>query len=182
MLIGMNSHFKKLEDISLNLISFHKHFSNIDLWFVVKSLTENTIQFTFNIDSEYHFNQNSQTFKLENLVRKNELWKSTCFEFFLKSPISSEYWEFNFSLDGCYNQYHFADQRLGMEESDFFEIQKVCIESNQISIVMKWTQKDIWLMHPSAILKIDSLTDFYGIKHPCDKPDFHHPSNFCIEL
>ncbi|MFN9067110.1 MAG: hypothetical protein ACK5V3_07770, partial [Bdellovibrionales bacterium] len=44
-------------------------------------------------------------------LRKDELWKATCFELFLKVPGKSTYYEFNFSTEGYWNLYEFSDYR-----------------------------------------------------------------------
>ena len=49
-------------------------------------------------------------------TRKNNLWKSTCFEFFLAVRDMLPYWEFNLSASGDWNVYHFQDYRAGMKE------------------------------------------------------------------
>jgi hypothetical protein len=46
-----------------------------------------------------------------NPTRKEELWTTTCLEFFLAVKDSPEYWEFNFSPSGDWNIYHIDTYR-----------------------------------------------------------------------
>ncbi|MCI5142924.1 MAG: hypothetical protein D3909_14580, partial [Candidatus Electrothrix sp. ATG1] len=48
--------------------------------------------------------------------RRNELWQSTCFEFFLGQSGSPQYWEVNLSPSGDWNAYSFTGYRQGMRE------------------------------------------------------------------
>ena len=43
--------------------------------------------------------------------RRDELWKATCFEFFLARRNRPEYWEFNLSPSGDWNVYRMDDYR-----------------------------------------------------------------------
>src|SRR5215208_6199567 len=43
--------------------------------------------------------------------RMDDLWKSSCFEFFLAIPNQPEYWEFNMSPSGDWNIYHMEAYR-----------------------------------------------------------------------
>src|SRR5512138_1819747 len=49
--------------------------------------------------------------------RKDELWSTTCFEFFLAVQGQSKYWEFNLSPSGDWNVYYMdAYYRIGFHE------------------------------------------------------------------
>ena len=54
-------------------------------------------------------------------VRKESLWEETCFEMFVSSKGSSQYWEFNMSPSGHWNVYRFSAYREGMREEMAFE-------------------------------------------------------------
>jgi len=65
-----------------------------------------------------------------NAARKDELWKATCFEFFLAPKDKTQYWEFNMSSSGDWNVYVMdAYRQVGMREETRikrfpFEVQK----------------------------------------------------------
>ncbi|MBM3276071.1 MAG: hypothetical protein FJZ00_13040, partial [Candidatus Sericytochromatia bacterium] len=48
--------------------------------------------------------------------RRRDLWKETCFEFFLRNPRREAYWEFNLSPSGHWNVFRFAGYRSGMTD------------------------------------------------------------------
>lgn len=52
--------------------------------------------------------------------RRDRLWETTCFEFFLGWVGSAAYWEFNLSPSGDWNVYRFQDYRAGMESEERF--------------------------------------------------------------
>lgn len=52
-----------------------------------------------------------------NKKRTQELWKNTCFEWFVKSKNSSKYWEFNASPTGEWNFYELDSYRSNLKES-----------------------------------------------------------------
>jgi hypothetical protein len=47
--------------------------------------------------------------------RRDDLWRTTCFEFFLGAATDPGYWEVNLSPAGHWNVYRFKDYRQGME-------------------------------------------------------------------
>jgi hypothetical protein len=47
--------------------------------------------------------------------RLDDLWRTTCFEFFLGAAADPGYWEVNLSPAGHWNVYRFTDTRQGME-------------------------------------------------------------------
>ena len=65
-----------------------------------------------------------------NPTRKDDLWKTTCLEFFLAIKDLSQYWEFNLSPSGDWNVYYMAAyRRIGFREETSiqwlqFEMQK----------------------------------------------------------
>ncbi|WP_234030105.1 DOMON-like domain-containing protein [Erythrobacter mangrovi] len=54
--------------------------------------------------------------KLVGRQRRDELWRTTCFEVFLQSGEGQSYTEFNLSPSEAWNAYDFDDYRQGMRE------------------------------------------------------------------
>jgi hypothetical protein len=52
--------------------------------------------------------------QIEHPQRRDNLWQTTCFEFFIGVEGDCGYWEFNLSPTGSWNCYRFADYRQGM--------------------------------------------------------------------
>ena len=91
---------------------------------------------TFKIDdemSEVDLEKRILLHEGNSLERKDELWKMTCFEMFLNPIGQKQYYEFNVSLEGAWNCYHFAGYRFPQppQPSNDFEIEKILWKSNQ---------------------------------------------------
>lgn len=54
-------------------------------------------------------------------LRRNHLWKKTCFECFIGTAELSNYWEINLAPAGHWNIYHFNDYRKGMREKPAYK-------------------------------------------------------------
>jgi len=54
---------------------------------------------------------------LSSQSRAHELWKDTCFEWFLKTNSKTQYWEFNIAPTGQWNFYELSDYRSNLQES-----------------------------------------------------------------
>jgi len=86
---------------------------------VVPSLTQHhattTLLITYRITGELNEIQLlNQPITHKN--RSHELWKNTCFEWFLKTNNSSKYWEFNASPTGQWNFYELESYRSHLKE------------------------------------------------------------------
>ena len=52
-------------------------------------------------------------------IRKHDLWKATCFEFFIAPAGQPQYWEFNLSPSGNWNVYRMdAYRQVNMREEE----------------------------------------------------------------
>jgi hypothetical protein len=124
--------------------------------------------------------------------RKDELWKSTCFEFFLAVKDQPEYWEFNMSPSGDWNVYHMdAYRRVGFrEESSTQQLQfKIQEETDMFSLDAA--------INLSPMIELDQLLEvgitaviqtkdgnetFWALTHPAPCPDFHLRESFILAL
>lgn len=125
--------------------------------------------------------------------RRNEIWKATCFEAFLKSPKSSEYLELNFNPDGDWNCYHFQDCRLPQPPQEvphvvsvFYSFEKdsstfrydIRLDSNFTKTFSQLSTLDVGLT--SILLMKDKSKNYFALRHTAEKPDFHKPDSFII--
>jgi len=127
-----------------------------------------------------------------NPSRKDELWKSTCFEFFLVIKDHPEYWEFNLSPSGDWNVYHMdAYRRVGFREEIW--IQHLHIETDKKADTFTLnatvdlepiTQVSEYLnVGITAIIQtIDSNQSYWALLHPAPEPDFHVRESFILAL
>ena len=155
-------------------------------------------QYFLNLDLQHDFNPNS-ILKLTAPVqspglRSDQLWESTCFEFFLAPVKGKHYWEFNLSPDGSWNFYSLKSYRSELREAQ--EVltppvveRKLQAKRGQLQFSLDLT--DLIAANPlllqefkmacSAVIKWQGEeTSYYALQHPQLKPDFHHPEGFVL--
>ena len=130
--------------------------------------------------------------------RRNELWQTTCFEFFLGLKGSPKYWEFNLSAAGHWNIYRFDDYRQGMTEELAFESLpfSVKIQSDSLTLslsldletIISSTQNleaSITTVIQSNINNLISEQDaitYWALTHVGQEADFHQRKSFILDL
>lgn len=122
----------------------------------------------------------------------SELWRHTCFETFIALEGQRTYHEFNFAPSGEWTVYAFGGYRNGSPMID---------EAMRPEITVRTTDKRLALdarvrldtlsaTHLQASLCIglaaviednDRLTH-WALRHPADRPDFHHADGFALLL
>jgi hypothetical protein len=116
-------------------------------------------------------------------ARRDELWRRTCFEAFLRPLGGEAYFEFNFSPSGEWAAYAFDGYRHGMRllETPAPSIGGVADPGELrllVSLPLKATALDIGL---SAVIEdVAGHRSYWALVHPSDKPDFHHPRSFAL--
>jgi hypothetical protein len=122
---------------------------------------------------------------IQNPTFTKDLWKTTCFELFLGSQKSTEYWEWNFSLSGNWACYHFNNYRSGQSEHPelgptSFEIQhKPGRMHLQISLPIPPMQQDDFIFSPTAVIETKSGSiGFWAFQHKDSHPNFHLKESF----
>lgn len=123
---------------------------------------------------------------LMNVGRTDGLWKHTCFEVFARLSDGS-YAEFNISPSGEWASYGFSGYRDGMQNAGGVRVHRlggvegVAVEVDAILDWPGWPHAtSIGL---SAVIEdVDGNISYWALAHPSDKPDFHHPDSFVLEL
>lgn len=126
---------------------------------------------------------------LSDKERKDELWKQTCFEFFVKKSEHKNYFEFNASPKGQWNFYRFSDYRSPIEkENSINHIKMSSVQQGQWKVLVYkldlnplFKPGDSLLFSFSAVVKQGVEVSYWAHKHSAEKPDFHHVNNFTIE-
>ncbi len=144
--------------------------------------------------------------KTELKNQKVDLWKSTCFELFLKKQNSSSYIELNLSPLGYWNMYRFSDYRKDMTKAKKSPPFKVKMEKSYSSSAhnssrpdpyifrfsfklslpfiqkilgdsqLEWSQLEI---KPTLVLEEASgVPSYWAHRHLQEKPDFHDLNSF----
>lgn len=125
-------------------------------------------------------------------VRKDELWTSTCFEFFLALPSEPQYWEFNLSPSGDWNIYRMdAYRRVGFQEETSIQRLLFSVHHEAARVVVDATVDlspiidsdcHIQLGITSVIQSKDRTETYWALTHPNPQADFHLRESFTIEL
>ena len=125
-------------------------------------------------------------------ARKHDLWKATCFEFFIAIKDQPQYWEFNMSPSSNWNVYAMdAYRQVNMREELAF---------TQLPFEFKKTNDEITLdisvdlnpiLEPAQVLQIGVTaivqTDagnesYWALAHSAPQADFHVRDSFILEL
>lgn len=130
-------------------------------------------------------------------LRRDDLWRSTCLEFFLAEPGGQSYWEFNLSPSGHWNVYRFSGYRQAMEpELAYIEL-PFQLKGHGTSLVLDLSLPlpDAALAHRplevavTAVIAIsgvsagqDHTCTYWALSHSGDQPDFHRRSDFRLSL
>lgn len=122
--------------------------------------------------------------------RQHNLWKTTCFEFFIGVHNDRQYWEFNLSPSGDWNVYRFENYRAGMQEETAFSSLPFKVErrSHQTSLTIELDLNLLEIASPievgitAVIEHTDHQTSYWALKHCGTEADFHIRESFAIAL
>jgi hypothetical protein len=124
--------------------------------------------------------------------RKHDLWKATCFEFFLALPDQSQYWEFNISPSGDWNIYHMDKyRRVGFQEEHGILQLPFSVRNEADRILVDITADLSPIIHveetiqagvTSIIQTKDGYETYWALVHPNPQADFHLRESFILEL
>lgn len=124
-------------------------------------------------------------------TRKFKLWESTCCEFFIGVPETSNYWEFNLSPSGDWNIFQLDDYRQGLREelaitSLPFKIDRqpdlllLDLEFDLRQIIE--TKQAIEVAITAVIQPYHDETSYWAVIHCGTVADFHLRDSFTIDL
>lgn len=122
-------------------------------------------------------------------TRTDELWKTTCFEAFVKPGEGAGYYEVNVAPSTQWAAYSFTAYREGMAPAeiatpytnvqvhgDRFEM-LVSLDLSTLPMKQAW-----WLGLSAVIEETNGTKSYWALAHPPGKPDFHHADCFALEL
>lgn len=115
--------------------------------------------------------------------RADELWRTTCFEAFVETD--DGYVEFNLSPSGQWASYRFDAPRQGMR--DAVEMPSPPTLEPAADLMALETRLTLppgaRRLGLSAVIEAtDGTISYWALAHPSDKPDFHHPDSYVLEL
>ena len=119
--------------------------------------------------------------------RKDELWRSTCFESFLRAEGEDRYREWNFAPSGDWAAYDFSTYREAMSEADVagpYIRTEDSLTWWALGATIAVDADRQWHLGLSAVLEEkDGTKSYWALAHPPgDKPDFHAPDCFVAKL
>jgi hypothetical protein len=124
-------------------------------------------------------------------VRKDALWRSTCFELFAKEPDAGGYREFNFAPPGAWNAYAFSGWREGMRPLDIAEPPRLSDRRArlpvryELEVALRREALGEGLASVSLttiVEESDGTFSYWALAHGAGEPDFHHPACFAATL
>jgi hypothetical protein len=119
--------------------------------------------------------------------RADELWKTTCFEAFLRALGEGAYREWNFAPSGQWAAYDFSGYRENMAPAEVDAPPYVRMEDNftwwALGATIAVPADTKWQLGLSAVLEEkDGTKSYWALAHPAGKPDFHDPGCFVAHL
>ena len=121
--------------------------------------------------------------------RADELWRTTCFEAFLKPADGQAYVELNLSPSERWNAYDFDGYRMGMRERHFPREPECNLRQGSsfaifdAAIPLSGLPQAGCAMGLSAVIEEQGgVKSYWALAHPDGQPDFHAPACFAAEL
>jgi hypothetical protein len=123
--------------------------------------------------------------------RRDRLWEETCFELFLGTADSGEYWELNLSPSGDWNVYRFAVYREGMREEPTITSLPFDVRRDPESLLLAAeigvgklvpAGNDLAATVAAVITATGGGESHWARVHPGPRPDFHRRSGVALTL
>lgn len=119
--------------------------------------------------------------------RVDGLWRTTCFEAFLREEGDDAYREYNFAPSGDWAAYDFASYRDPLGDSEVGAAPYIRIEDNltwwSFGATIAIEAGKRWQLGLSAVIEEkDGTRSYWALAHSPGKPDFHHPDCFAARL
>jgi hypothetical protein len=127
-----------------------------------------------------------------NPARAYDLWKATCFEFFLAKGDQPEYWEFNLAPSGDWNAYRMdAYRRVGFGAELLVQALPITTQSEADVFILTAavnlggllrTEESVRVAIAAVLQERDGRETFWALSHPASQPDFHLRESFILAL
>lgn len=117
-------------------------------------------------------------------VHTDGLWRTTCFEAFVATDAG--YVEVNLSPSGAWAAYRFEGYREGMRALSIpapFILTRSAPGRFALTVDVELPVEATGPVGLAAVIEgLDGAISYWALAHPSDKPDFHHPDSFVLEL
>lgn len=122
-------------------------------------------------------------------VRTDGLWQTTCFEAFVRNEAGG-YVEYNLSPSGAWAAYRFDGYREGMRDLEMpapFVVTRSAPGQFVLTANVTLPEDAVGTTGlktglAAVIRGVDGAIFYWALAHPSDKPDFHHPDSFALDL
>jgi hypothetical protein len=121
--------------------------------------------------------------------RADNLWRTTCFEIFVKADDADSYLEFNFSPSGAWAAYRFSGYREGNQALPMSWDPNVepLAQEGRFSLFAEFDSSSFpkgpaRIGLTAVIEETDGTKSYWALNHPLGEPDFHHADCFVLEL
>ena len=118
-------------------------------------------------------------------VRTDGLWQATCFEAFVRTEAGG-YVEYNLSPSGAWAAYRFDGYREGMRALETpapFIVTRTAPGRFVLTADVTLPEDAARAVGLTAVIQgLDGAIGYWALAHPSDKPDFHHPDSFALDL
>jgi hypothetical protein len=123
-------------------------------------------------------------------ARTDGIWKTTCFEAFLRLPGSKAYIEYNASSSSQWAAYRFDDYRVEMAELPTEIAPEIGCDASDSHFALEvdyvlpteWAEQPLELGLSAVIEESDGTKSYWALAHPPGAPDFHHGDCFAHKL
>ncbi len=124
-------------------------------------------------------------------ARLDDLWQTTCFEFFLGLQNSDRYWEFNLSPAGHWNIYRFDNYRQGMITETAYQALPFVVHQQFDRLVLSLMLDLNPIISSEQALNVgitiviesqDQDITYWALNHTAKEADFHQRASFTINL
>jgi hypothetical protein len=126
-------------------------------------------------------------------VHADELWRTTCFEAFVRTASGDEYYEFNFSPSTQWAAYRFSGYRAGRRVAEGTDAPAIHMQSAPLRLTLRASlaldrlaglpRGMPWRLGLSAVIEeANGRQSHWALAHPPGKADFHHADCFAHEL
>ena len=116
--------------------------------------------------------------------RRDELWRASCCELFIKVPGEPAYTEWNFSPNGDWQCYQFSAYREGRKQAAV-SAPKITVRAGE-----RRCEFDAEMTLPAGAVQAATTMviknrlqqlSYWAMHHAATAPDFHHPAGFVLD-
>jgi hypothetical protein len=124
--------------------------------------------------------------------RADGLWKTTCFEAFLRAPDAAAYIELNFSPSSEWAAYRFDAYREGMTAIPVDPPPRIVCRRRDETLTADIDlsllpfgaahRGELALALSAVVKDLRGASSYWALAHPPGKPDFHHADGFALRM